>query len=368
MAKIQKTVFISYRRTNIYMARAVFDNLTRHGYDVFFDYESIDSGDFSQIILQSIESRAHFIIILTPSALERCQDPNDWLRREIEHALKHKRNIIPLTFEGFDFKDMEKYLPDSLAEPLSKYNGLRVPADYFDAAMERLRTRFLNVAIETVLHPTSAKATTYEAAQKRKATAAPIVTENQLSAEEYFERGLKHQKAGNWEFAIEDYTQAIRLKPDYAFAYNNRGYTYKDQKQYEKAIHDYNEALRVKPDLAEAYNNRGNAYRNLGRYDEAIHDYTRSIEFGNPELHLPYNNRGNAYNNQGKYEEAIRDYNKVIRLKPDLAEAYNNRGSTYALQGKYKQAKEDYEQALRINPNYKLARKNLEIVKRELNE
>lgn len=53
MRQIEKSIFISYRHTNIFIARAVFDNLTKHGYDVFFDFESIDNGDFEQIILQT---------------------------------------------------------------------------------------------------------------------------------------------------------------------------------------------------------------------------------------------------------------------------------------------------------------------------
>ena len=48
-------------------------------------------------------ARAHFLVLLTPSALERCGDPADWLRREIETALGFQRNIVPLMLEGFDF-------------------------------------------------------------------------------------------------------------------------------------------------------------------------------------------------------------------------------------------------------------------------
>ena len=98
--QIEKTVFISYRRTNTYMARAVYQNLTAHGYDCFLDSESIDAGSFERIILNQIAARAHFIVILTPSALERCAEPGDWLRREIEYALENKRNIVPLMFEN----------------------------------------------------------------------------------------------------------------------------------------------------------------------------------------------------------------------------------------------------------------------------
>lgn len=58
---IEKTVFISYRRTNSAWARAIYQDLTSHGYDAFFDFQSINSGDFSQVILENIEARAHFV-------------------------------------------------------------------------------------------------------------------------------------------------------------------------------------------------------------------------------------------------------------------------------------------------------------------
>jgi hypothetical protein len=74
-----------------------------NGYDVFLDYNGLGSGDFERVTTQNIKARAHFLVLLTPSALERCHDPSDWLRREIETALANQRNIIPLLLEGFDF-------------------------------------------------------------------------------------------------------------------------------------------------------------------------------------------------------------------------------------------------------------------------
>ena len=61
MAKIEKTVFISYRRKDISWALAVYQYLTAQKYDVFFDYTHIPSGDFEQIILSNIRARAHFV-------------------------------------------------------------------------------------------------------------------------------------------------------------------------------------------------------------------------------------------------------------------------------------------------------------------
>ncbi len=158
MARIENTVFISYRRTDVYTALAVYENLKNQGYDVFFDYRSISSGDFSQIITSNIRARAHFVLILTPTALDRCNEPGDWLRREIELAIDEKRNIVPLFFKGFRFGDPN--VKDKLTgtmQHLSSYNGLNVHEDYFDEAMQRLRTQYLNIPLDTVLHPVSSE-------------------------------------------------------------------------------------------------------------------------------------------------------------------------------------------------------------------
>src|SRR3984885_10059601 len=138
MERIEKTVFISYRRTNIPWALAIFQNLTHHGYDVFFDFDGIGSGDFERIILGNITARAHFLVLLTPSALERCGEPADWLRREIETALSSERNVVPLMMEGFDFctPKIASQLTGTLAA-LKHYNGLSIPPEYFLEAMDR---------------------------------------------------------------------------------------------------------------------------------------------------------------------------------------------------------------------------------------
>jgi len=156
MARIEKTIFISYRRKDISWALAVYQYLTSQKYDVFFDYTSIPSGDFEQIIISNIKARAHFVLILTPTALDRCSQPGDWLRREIETAVDEKRNIIPLLFDGFNFASpsiVEKLTGKLAAIP--RYNALDIPSGYFIEAMERLRSRYLNVPLNAVIHPVS---------------------------------------------------------------------------------------------------------------------------------------------------------------------------------------------------------------------
>jgi Uncharacterized protein conserved in bacteria (DUF2252)/TIR domain len=173
MGRIEKTVFVSYRRTDEPWALAVFENLTQHGYDVFIDYDGIASGSFETAILENIKARAHFLALLTPTALERCGDPKDWMRREIEAALDSQRNIVPLMLAGFDFgrPPIAGQLTGKLAT-LKQYNGLPIPEGYFPEAMERLRNKFLSISLDTVLHPASDSAQQVAKEQKDKATMA----------------------------------------------------------------------------------------------------------------------------------------------------------------------------------------------------
>ena len=67
--------------------------------------------------------------------------------------------------------------------------------------------------------------------------------------------GSANQSLGKLEEAIEAYTKAVSLKPDFAEAHNNLGISYRNLGKLEEAIEAYNKALSIKPDYAEAYNN-----------------------------------------------------------------------------------------------------------------
>ncbi len=149
--------------------------------------------------------------------------------------------------------------------------------------------------------------------------------------------------------AIELYSKAIELNPEYAAAYDNRGNIYADLKQDKKAIEDYTKAIELNSEYADAYYNRGNSYFNLKQDEKAVEDFSKVIEL-NPEYADAYNNRGNIYADLKQDKKAVEDFTKVIELNPEYAAAYNNRGISYANLKQDKKAIEDYTRAIELNP------------------
>ena len=278
MHEAQNTVFISYRRKPAsFIARAIFMDLREHGYDVFMDVENINAGEFGTIIDNQIKARAHFVIILTTGTVARFDEEKDWLRHEIEYAMAQKRNIVPLLIDGFTFnKTTKRYLTGDLAA-LPRMNGLPVPHEYFDEAMEKLRTRFLKAPEYVKTEPTP-PAEQAEVERKIEEVAAQTPpTKVELSAEDYFNRGVLQHIIGNDDRAIADYEEAIRLNPQYAAAYNNRGLVRQAQGDLKVALADYDEAIRLNPLAPEGYGNRGTARIAQGDFDGGLADYAEMI-------------------------------------------------------------------------------------------
>jgi tetratricopeptide (TPR) repeat protein len=381
MGRIEKTVFISYRRTNAPWALAVFQYLTQHGYDVFFDYNGIASGDFERVILENIAARAHFLLLLTPSALEGCNEPNDWLRREIEAAISTHRNIVPLMLEGFSFSSpaIAPQLTGSL-EQLHRYNALPIPVGYFLEAMSRLSDRFLSVPLEAVLHPVSPSVNLVAADQKSAAIAADAVTRQELTAQGLFERGVSasaqeekvrlfseairldpmlasaytlraHARSllGDLTGAMQDCAEALRLKPDYAAAIMNRGLIRLKLNDLDGAMQDCEEAIRLKPDQALSFNSRGIIRTYKKDLAGAIEDYTQAIHLDR-KLAIAYKNRALARGQAGDIDGAMTDVDAAIRLKPDDAQAFHFRGWIRARDKDFAGAIDDYTVALRLDP------------------
>ena len=345
----EKTAFISYRHTNYFTARAVYQYLTTQGFDVFLDHQSMRNGAFKRIINDQIVARTHFIVILTPSALKRCHEPNDWLRLEIEWAIEHQRNIVPLFFDGFDFGDFDRYLQGKLSI-LAQYNALRVPSEFFDEAMARLTNEYLNIPLNVVLHPIKRSDQLLAEAQQARVNKYPAVTARQLSAEEFFERGVQWQISGEFKDAIRDYTHAIRLNPYFAEAYNNRGTMYSKFNYMKRAIADYTQAITINAKYSIAFANRGFELSKYGYFDDAVLDYTQAITLDSQNA-IVYHGRGQIYYKQKQFDKALNDYTRAIDLNPAMSKIYNDRGIIWFKLGRMVLSRLDLDQAITLHSN-----------------
>jgi len=187
----------------------------------------------------------------------------------------------------------------------------------------------------------------------------PSPTPDTTAATASYDRGVVFFNRSDWDSAIREFTEAIRLDPNYTDAYNNRGIACANKNDYNSAIVNFTQVIRLNPNYAIAYYNRGLAYHNQNDYNRAIADYSEAIRINSNNADAYYS-RGIAYHNKHDYDRAIVDYNVAIRINPNNADYYLGRGNAYNRKQDYYSAIMDYEAALRIDPNHANARNNLD--------
>ncbi|MFZ5452163.1 MAG: tetratricopeptide repeat protein [Thermodesulfobacteriota bacterium] len=170
------------------------------------------------------------------------------------------------------------------------------------------------------------------------------------TAMDYFKSGSIHLGGGNLEQALADFTEAIRLKPNFWAAYLNRGTALRRKGEFDQAIADYNQAIQMKPDLYDAYTLRGICYGKKGQYQEAIADYARALE--KKPHYLTYNGLAWIYATSKKKE--CRNGARAVELAQKAVLFHRNANSlstlaaAYAETGKFKEAIETQEAALEL--------------------
>jgi tetratricopeptide (TPR) repeat protein len=142
----------------------------------------------------------------------------------------------------------------------------------------------------------------------------------------YYNRGISYDNKGSYDLAIEDYSQAIQLRPSYPHAYYNRGVAYDNKEQSAQATQDFTQAITLQPDYALAYAGRCWVGAKQGdNLDQALADCNRALEL-DPTGVNALNNRGFVYLKMKKYSESVADYDLYINGDTLRATAYFGRG------------------------------------------
>ena len=159
---------------------------------------------------------------------------------------------------------------------------------------------------------------------------------------------IAQAKAGHYDEAETQLTEAIRADSLMLDPYLERAYYRLMKKNYRGALDDYNQAIRLNQLDPEIWLNRGVAKEKLYDLVGAYRDYTEAIELDNAYVKA-WVNRGNVLAAQQKYTEAIEDYSAAITYQPDYGVAYYNRAIAYYRLNRMEEACNDVKKAERLD-------------------
>ncbi|MEI6861869.1 MAG: tetratricopeptide repeat protein [Verrucomicrobiota bacterium] len=190
----------------------------------------------------------------------------------------------------------------------------------------------------------------YASAQALWRDAATKRPDNARAHQELAKALAESKEPGRLEEALAEFREAIRLVPDYYFAYNNYGEALTKAGQLPDAIAAYSKALQLKPDLAEAWLGRGNGLANLGRLKEALPCFKQASDL-KPSLIAATNNYARALDGLGQTNEALAVFEKLVSEHPDYTDARINLANLLGNHGRPADAIAHYRIVLQLRPD-----------------
>ncbi len=129
----------------------------------------------------------------------------------------------------------------------------------------------------------------------------------------YIHLGVSHIMNGEYDLALKEFNQALKIRQDNYKVYHNRGIAYEMKKEFRPALADYTQAIQLNPHAAVSFANRGGIHMQLGQFQKAMQDLDRAIEL-DPDYATAYLNRGNIYYRFKHYKKALDDFVRAKQL------------------------------------------------------
>jgi spermidine synthase/Flp pilus assembly protein TadD len=163
---------------------------------------------------------------------------------------------------------------------------------------------------------------------------------------------------GNFDGAIAQFREAVRLEPDSAAAHWNLGAALVSRGAIEEALDHLRRSVQLDPGNGRARFDLANTLLEVRRYDDAIEQLRAALPLMPDSVEL-HDSLGLALAWQGKVDDAIEQFRAALRVMPDSVKAHNNLGIALASQGKLDEAIDHFQQALTLDPEFTDARRNL---------
>jgi predicted O-linked N-acetylglucosamine transferase (SPINDLY family) len=148
--------------------------------------------------------------------------------------------------------------------------------------------------------------------------------------------------------AIKYLSFSIIQNSKFADSFNNRGIAYAENSNFDQAIKDYDQSIKLKENNFDAYLNKGIALKNIFRFKEAINHFNISLKL-RPNDAKVYYNSGNVFLELNNFNKALELYNKAILLQKNYSEAYAKRGEVNFFLKNYDLSMRDYSQSIKLN-------------------
>jgi tetratricopeptide (TPR) repeat protein len=151
-------------------------------------------------------------------------------------------------------------------------------------------------------------------------------------SEIWLSRGRSLAAEEEYNRAIEAFAKAIRFDRNNVAGYEGQGDAYLGKGDFQLALVDYSQALRLLPkgtapvDHARLLSKRRDAYFRLEDFDRALADQSEVIRLV-PNVALSYLDRSQIYVSQKKYQLALNDIAQAMRLEPRFVLGYITRAS-----------------------------------------
>ncbi len=168
--------------------------------------------------------------------------------------------------------------------------------------------------------------------------------------------GFQNIRNKEYDEAIRNFTSAtkhILLPATRYWVYVNRALADKSVNLPAAAVADLTEAIRLKPDGAEAYEQRGLVFEQLKEIQKGLADFDRAISL-DPNRGMSHLRRGTLFYNKGEFEKAESDLREVCRIWPNYSYGYLMLGRTLVKQGNLETALADFDTYLRVLPSSRI--------------
>ncbi len=255
--------------------------------------------------------------ILTYGTLDRCADPDDWVRREIQRAIETGRQILPIATPGFDAADIDQYLPPDVALEFSAWKRIEVSQDNFRHVCTELAALYL-VPID--IESPAAHAENESALMDRDSVilddiraqhrAAPTIGTSQVGANEVLEEALRLHDQGLFDEALPVLDRSIELDGSNPIAWMTRAIVHaeKTDPEIRSAVADHDRAFELDPGAG------------------LLIDFAnREIQL-KPTQHWGHVVRALAFAHLDQPDAALADLDAAIEIAPGSFTAYFNRG------------------------------------------